>query len=269
MNVNIKSTKIRKLIKLTNGCERTEVYVVPKNYRSFTNKSEYPKSWFVECRFHDPSKKEEYPKGFQYRKKFTKPTLREMKLYAEVFKGEMEHDLDQLNYNPISRTYMNSSHGELNPNLTFIDAPWKVRDKIPFSEDYLKLSRSLLKLIEKVLSQLRYNDLRIFDTKIWHIKNILEAINTTNSVYNKYRSCLSTMFKELLEYGCVEFNLVSSVSKKMEVAKVRQLLSDRKKSIVLQYLHDNHYEFYRYINIFSFPVQGHPNFYVYKQNMLI
>ncbi|CAA7197660.1 hypothetical protein CHRY9293_03735 [Chryseobacterium potabilaquae] len=56
----------KELIKLANGCERTEVYISPKNYKTFTSKSKIPKQWFVECRFYDPKKENEYPKGFQW-----------------------------------------------------------------------------------------------------------------------------------------------------------------------------------------------------------
>ncbi|WP_139326095.1 MULTISPECIES: phage integrase family protein [Chryseobacterium] len=240
------------LIKLTNGCERTGVYFSPKGCMDFTSKSKFSKVWFVECRFYDPKFKDQYPNGFQYRKKFSKDSLRELKIFAEIFKEEMEHKLDELKFNPISKTYMNNSLGELNPDLNFMTALWKVRDKIPFSEDYIGLSRQLLNLIEKVIPELGYGDLRIIDTKIWHVKNILEAIYTTNSVFNKHRSCLKTLFNELLEYGCVEFNPVGSLSKKAETPAIRELLTDRKKAIVLQYLHDNFPEFYRYANIFHY-----------------
>ncbi|KMQ67091.1 hypothetical protein ACM39_14980 [Chryseobacterium sp. FH2] len=219
---------------------------------NFTSISKFSKKWFIECRFYDPKFKEIYPNGFQYRKKFTKPTLRELKIFAEIFKEEMEHKLDDLKFNPISKIYMNNSLGELNPGMKFMDALWKVRDKILFSEDYMRLSRQLLTLIEKVIPELGYTDLRIIDTKIWHIKNILESIYTTNSVFNKHRSCLKTLFNELLEYGCVEFNPVGSLSKKVETPAIRELLTDRKKTIVLQYLHDNFSEFYRYANIFHY-----------------
>ncbi|WP_147474534.1 phage integrase family protein [Chryseobacterium nematophagum] len=242
----------KELIKLANGCERTEVYISPKNYKTFTSKSKIPKQWFVECRFYDPKKENEYPKGFQYRKKFSGTDLQGLKLFAKIYKEEMELKLDVQKFNPITKEYMHENQSNLNPYMNFIKALWVVRDKIPFSKAYLGLSRQLLNKIEKVLPELAYSYLKIGETKTWHIKNILEAINTTNSVFNKYRSCLSTMFKELLEYGCVEFNPVSPVSKKMEVPKIRQLLSDRKKSIVLQYLHDNYPEFYRYASIFFF-----------------
>lgn len=257
INVNIKSTIMKKrnteLIELTNGCQRTGVYFSPKDCLDLSSKSDYPKNWFVECRFYDPKFKDRYPTGFQFRKKFTKSTLRELKVYAEVYKEEMEHKLDKLKFNPITKSFMNESFGELNPDLLFIDALWKVRDKMNYSDDYIDLSRQILNLIDKALPELQYSKLKIFDTKIFHMKNILEKLYTTESVFNKYRSCLKNMFDELLEYGCVEFNPVSSLKKKVENKKDRVIFADDKTvAIVLQYLHDNYPTFYRYTNIFRY-----------------
>ncbi|MPS66835.1 hypothetical protein [Chryseobacterium sp.] len=247
-------SKKKELIKLKNGCLRTEVYFSPKDCLLLKANADFPKNWFVECRFHDPKKKNEYPKGFQYRKKFSGTNLQELKLTAKIFKEEMEKNLDELNYNPISKTFMNQIkiQGDLNPELKFMDALWKVRDKIPFSKDYVSLSRQMLNLIDKAIIELEYTDLKIIETKIWHIKNILENIYTTNSVFNKHRSCLKSMFNELLEYGCVEFNPVTSVSKKAETPKIRELLTDEKSLIVYDYLRNNHPTFFRYAKMFFY-----------------
>ncbi|GAB0156246.1 hypothetical protein CHRYSEOSP005_15100 [Chryseobacterium sp. Alg-005] len=240
------------LVKLTNGCKRTGVYFSPKDCMNFTSKSKFRNEWFVECRFYDPNFKERYPDGFQYRKKFTKENLRELKVYAEVYKEEMEHKLDVLNYNPITKKFMNEYKSELNPDLKFMEALWRVRNKIIFSDDYISFSRQVLNLIEQVIPKLEYENLRIIETKTLHLKNILESIFTTESVYNKQRSCLKTLFDELLQYGCVEYNPITSLKKKIEVPEVRELLDERKVHIVLQYLHDRYPTFYRYTNIFRY-----------------
>lgn len=242
----------KELIKLGSGCERTAVFISPRNYQSFTSKSDFPKNWFVECRFHDPKFKSEYPKGLQYRRKFSGTDLQVLKLTAKIYKEEMEALLDNKRYNPITKLYMHENRSEINPYTSFIQALWLIREKVPFSDDYKSLSKQLLNRIEKVLPELSYTNLLIGETKIWHIKNILETINTTNSVFNKYRSCLSTLFKELLEYGCCEYNPVSSVSKKMEVPEIRKVLSKKKQTLVYEYLRVNFPEFFRYAKIFFY-----------------
>ena len=248
----IATKRKRALTQLANGCSRTEIYYSPKDCLEFSSKSDYPKTWFVECRFHDPQFKERYPTGFPYRKSFSSDNLHELKLTAKVYKEEMERGLDELHYNPITKKFFQSDYVELNPGLPFMDALWKVRDKINFSKDYISLSRQILNRMEKVLPELGYSNLRIMGTRIFHIKNILQKIYTTESVFNKQRSCLKTMFDELLEYGCVEFNPVSSLKKKMELPGERNVFDDGMTSVVLQYLHDKYPTFYRYTNIFRY-----------------
>lgn len=239
------------LVKLTNGCTRTGVYFLPKDCMDFTSKSDFPRDWAVECRFYDPKFKDKYPRGFQYRRKFSSDSLNELKLIGKIYKDEMQVRLDNDKFNPITKSYMNSE--TLHPELLFTDALWKVRDKMGYSKDYIKLSRQLLNLIDGSISQLGYSELKIINTEIFHIKNILEKIYTTESVFNKHRSCLKNMFDELLEYGCVKFNPVSSLKKKVENTKERVVYKDeRMVSTVLQYLHDNYPTFYRYTNIFRY-----------------
>lgn len=239
------------LIKLLNGCHRTGVYFLPKDCLDFTTKSDFPKEWAVECRFYDPKYKQKYPKGFQYRRKFSSDSLHVLKRTAIVYKDLMETRMDIEHYNPITKSIM--SNESIYPEMLFKDALWAVRDKMNYSDDYKRLSRQLLNLIDGALPVLGYTELRIFDTKIFHIKNILEKIHTTESVFNKHRSCLKNMFDELLEYGCVEFNPVSSLKKKVENTKERVVYKDEiMVSTVLQYLHDNYPSFYVYTNIFRY-----------------
>lgn len=98
------------LINLVNGCSRTEVFISPKKYQTFT-KSNFVKNWFVECRFHDPAFIEKYPEGFQYCKKFSGDNLMDLKMISKVFKEEMEKMLDEKNFNPITKAYMTNSKG--------------------------------------------------------------------------------------------------------------------------------------------------------------
>lgn len=239
------------LIKLLNGCHRTGVYFLPKDCLDFTAKSDFPNEWAVECRFYDPKFKTKYPKGFQYRRKFSSDSLHVLKRTAILYKELMEERLDKEHFNPITKSIM--SNQSIYPEMLFIDALWAIRDKMNYSDDYIKLSRQLLNLIEGVIPELSYQDLKIIETEIFHIKNILEKIFTTESVFNKHRSCLKNMFDELLEYGCVKFNPVGSLKKKVENTKERVVYKDEiEVSAILQYLNDNYPTFYRYTNIFRY-----------------
>jgi len=245
----------KKLKDLNIGCSRTEVFISPKNYKALKAKSIMPKYWFVECRFFDPTFLEQYPSGFQFRKKFSGLDLPSMKFTAEVFKEEMENQLDKLNYNPLTKEYMSDGSCNLYPGLLFIDALEKTHEKLKSvykTAHHSKQVQWCINRIKKVQYQARVENLRISEIRTHHIKNLLDKMNLTDSVYNKFRTYLMSLFKELAQYGCVESNYIRDISKREENAKVRFILTDRKFDIVFNYLLENLPEFFRYASIFFY-----------------
>ena len=245
----------KKLKQLPNGCSRTEVFISPKNYKSIKTKAQLPKYWFVECRFFDPNFSDKYPHGFQYRKKFSGSTIPELKTAAEIYKEEMEKNLDALNFNPITKGFMNERNSDLHPNLFFVDALEKTYRKLEPSyktEHHKKQVRCMIKRIKRVQYIARVEFVMISEIRTWHIKNLLDALNLTNSVYNKFRTYLMGLFKELVQYGCVDTNYIRDISKREEIAKVRKILTPEKFDLVFDYLKENHPEFFRYAVIFHY-----------------
>lgn len=175
-----------------------------------------------------------------------------MKKTAEIYKEEMEHNLDKSNYNPITKTFYHVNSNQLSPNMHLIPALNAVREKMIVTDHHAKQLRCCIVRIEKVLPLLRYEFMSVSEFKIWHIKNILDELKLTNSVYNKFRSYLKRMFRELIEYGCAFHNPCTDISKRMEIAKVRKILSDEKLKAVYNYLEENHYNFFRYAKIFFY-----------------
>lgn len=254
MTVNIKSTLMRKtLISLVNGCSRTDVYISPKNYE-LLKKSNFPRNWFVECRFHDPAFIEKYPNGFQYRKKFSSDDLSELKLTAKIFKEEMEKMLDEKMFNPITKKFMTDRVGVLHPYMPFVEALEKSFDKLKqtYSKSHSYEVHRTLKKVKLVKDQLGFQNLLINEVRTWHIKNILESQNLTDSVYNKSRSYLMGLFSELIEFGCCEYNPVRDISRKIQIKKIRPVITDNKLKHVFYYLRDKHYNFFRYGKIFFY-----------------
>lgn len=243
----------KKLKNLINGCSRTEVFISPKDYLTFT-KSNFKKNWFVECRFHDPEFKERYPNGFQYRKKFSSNDLQELKLTAKVFKEEMELDLDERKYNPISLVYMTERKGSLSPYLAFIDALKKAHSNlsIKWSKGYSNDVLRLINDIDKIKTKIGFESLLISEIQTWHVKTMLEDLNLTDSVFNHSRSHLQSLFKELKQYGCCKENPVNDISTRVEEIKIREVLTKEDMLIVHKYLHDKQYSFYRYGEIFFY-----------------
>ncbi|WP_234110105.1 tyrosine-type recombinase/integrase [Chryseobacterium sp. R2A-55] len=245
----------KKLKELPNGCSRTEVFVSPKNYKSIKNKSQLPKYWFVECRFFDPHFAEKYPAGFQYRKKFSGASIQELKTAAEIYKDEMENTLDVLKYNPLSKIYMNDRSSDLHPGLYFVEALEKTFEKLKTkykTNEHRKQVRCMIARIKSLQYKARLDLVRITEIRTWHIKNLLDIMDLTDSVYNKFRNYLSTLFKELAQYGCVDTNYIRDISKREENPKVRKVLTPEKFEFVFNYLKENLPEFFRYATIFHY-----------------
>ncbi len=245
----------KKLKELQNGCSRTEVFISPKNYKSIKTKAQMPKYWFVECRFFDPQFSEKYPSGFQCRRKFSGSDLKELKAAAEIYKEELEHHLDTRNYNPITKSYMADRGGGLHPNIGFVEALEKTHEILKKSyktEHHAKQVRCCIARIKKMQYAARVEHLHISEVRTFHIKNLLEAMNLTDSVYNKFRTYLMSLFKELVQYGCVETNYIRDISKREETAKVRRILTDERFDLVFDYLREKHPTFFRYAAIFHY-----------------
>lgn len=239
--------------KLKNGCSRTQVFISPKNYKTLKDKNHLSKQWFVECRFYDPRFSDRYPNGFAFRMRFTSAkNITEKKKIAEIYKKEMEHLLDVLHYNPITRVFNSADPSKLSPDMQLINAFNIIRSKMQVSAHHDKQIRCCIARIEKVLPYLGYDTLSVSDYKIWHIKNILDELNLTNSVYNKFRGYLKRLFAELIEYGCAFQNPCNDISKRKQTINIREVFDEEKFNIVFDYLKHNHYEFYRYAMIFYY-----------------
>ncbi|WP_027384947.1 tyrosine-type recombinase/integrase [Epilithonimonas caeni] len=236
---------------LKNGCSRTEVFISPKNYKELRSKEDLKKKWFVQCIFYDPLFESKYPKGFQYRMKVNVfDNIIERKKAVEATKEEMIKGLDFHNFNPISKQYMVSESEELRPDLFLYEALTISQNTISASPHHLKQIRCAVNRMQKFIEVLRYDFIFIKDIKIWHIKNLLEKMKLTPSVYNKFRHYLMTLFRELIQYGCIDHNPVRDITKKIEATKIRKVLTKKNVNIILKYLQGNHYEFYRYTQIF-------------------
>ena len=99
--------------------------------------------------------------------------------------------------------------------------------------------------------QFGYQNMVVSEITRRHIKYILSGLTgIAPKTYNKFRSYLMSIFKELLELECVEYNPVTDISRRKETLKVRQTLSMRERKAVNDHLKANYYEFWRFIQIF-------------------
>ncbi|NAW50061.1 hypothetical protein GNY06_01180, partial [Elizabethkingia argentiflava] len=118
--------------------------------------------------------------------------------------------------------------GELSPDTFFIDALELAYEKIEASPHHIKQVKHCIARLKPFFKRLKYDELKISEIKIWHIKNALEQAKLTPSVYNKFRSYLMSLFKEMIQYGCIDHNPCREIIKKKITKTIRETLSDEK-----------------------------------------
>lgn len=162
----------------------------------------------------------------------------------------MERELDVNNFNPISKIYMADNSKVLSPTTDFKSAVEIARLKLIGSDKHLNEVRIAITRFLKSVDALNYSYINVEEVKIWHIKNCLDHCALSDSYYNKFRQYLKDVFKELVERGCIDHNPVRDISKRKTVSKIRELISDEKLKYIDKFLKREHYNFYRYKEIF-------------------
>ncbi|RLJ34191.1 phage integrase family protein [Chryseobacterium sp. 7] len=244
----------RSKILLPNGCSCSTPSVFPKDWKTAGKKS-LTLTWKIQYYFHDPLFKDKYPYG-----RLT--IVKGMNEYKDIedrrnaTKILLENELKTLKegYNPIQKKSIavieDSQYIELSPYTPFIKALELAYDKISASSIHLKQVKQCIARLKPFFERLKYDELKISEVKIWHIKNAFEHAKLTPSVYNKYRSVMMSLFKELIQYGCIEHNPCREISKQKTIVTIRETLSDSKYQIVHDYIEENYPDFFRYFKIF-------------------
>jgi integrase len=159
-------------------------------------------------------------------------------------------------YNPITKTFMIKDEPKeidktkLNPELMYLDAINLAFEKLVGSKSHLNEIRIAKNRFIKAATELRLNETKIKDLEIPEVKEILDYLKLKDSYYNKYLSYMSSIFTELIEYGCVKFNHFKMFRKRKIQQKIREVLTDIEFNDIATYLEENYYEFYRYAMIF-------------------
>ena len=225
----------------------SEITVTPANWKTGTKSDLLTKDWIISYYFYSDLA----PKGKQIRIKGMNraKTLEEKRNLTKQL-VENEKNLLLSGYDPILKKFPNLDYEELSPNTPFIKALELAYDKISASSIHLKQVKQCIARLTPFFVRLKYDELKISEVKIWHIKNAFENAKLTPSVYNKYRSVMMSLFKELIKYGCIEHNPCREISKQKITVTIRETLSDSKYQIVHDYIEENYPDFFRYFKIF-------------------
>jgi site-specific recombinase XerC len=245
------------MILLPFGCYCSPLKVHPKNWQ--TSSAPIKKDWYVFYRFYDPVFRDSPKlkkgklviiKGVNHFKTRTeRQSETQLLLDQELLK------LKEAAYNPITGKSMHIQESfEIEPFTPFIEALTKAEQRIQVAPSTRRDLRSMLRYVTNAAIHLRYNELPIKAISRKHIKQVLSHIDIyygENSYrYNKIRSYLMILYKELIELETVEVNPLRDIAKKKRTEKLRRLPSIEDRCTIDQYLKEHQYRLWLFMHIF-------------------
>lgn len=239
------------MIQLPNGCYCSNLTVHPANWKQTS--ASVKSDWWIHYRFYDPNEKERYPKGKQC---IVKGGLNKFKTVAErragvkVILEELLHMLQVEGYNPITNIIAQTNGLDINEQTTWYDAITYVAGKLKTANSTVGDIKSMLKYLKEAGDKIRIQHLTISQLSRKQVKLLLEAAGGSNHRYNKYRSYLMMIFKELLELEVVENNPIRELSKKATNEVLRNVLSPEERMRIQLHLKNAQPDFFRFIEIF-------------------
>jgi site-specific recombinase XerC len=246
------------MIILPFGCSCSTLSVSPKNWKS--KNASVKKTWFVFYRFYDPTFKDnpKYKegklvifKGFNH--------IKDLAARQNEVRIRIDKEISKLKetaYNPILGREIGINHQiyDIEPTTPFIEALTLVEKRIKASPSTKRDLKSTLRFVTKAAIHLRYNEITIKTISRKHIKQVLSQIDLyygeSSHRYNKIRSYLMMMYKELIELETVEVNPMRDISKKKGVEKLRILPSVETRQLIDGYLKEHQYRLWLFMHIF-------------------
>ena len=244
---------------LPNDCSCSELTVTPKDWK--TNSNTIKRKWHIQYYFYDPFFKDD-PK-YKYGKFVIIKGMNRLKTISERRGATKELIANELlllreeGYNPITgqKNVVLKNDYEIEPTCYFIEALRKAFLHLKLSDSTKADVKCVLKGFEKSVNGLGLYRLSIQDVRRKHVKQALENCESiidgwSANRFNKYRSYLQMMFKELVELETIEFNPVNEISKKKTTTKIRTILSLEERKAIDVHLKNKCRNFWLFVNIF-------------------
>jgi len=244
--------------KLPFDCYCSDLKVHPKNW--LTPKASTKKDWYIYYRFYDPKFKDniQYKKGKLILLKGMN-SFNDLKERQSKTQKIIDAELDKLlnrSYNPIKGVEFECGQmlSEITPDAPLMVALRAVEKQISGSVSTKRDLKSILNFVSKAALILGYAELPINSISRKHFKQLLTQVDMTHGEsahrYNKIRTYLMMLYKELIELEVVETNPLRDISKKKIVQKLRKLPSQESRKIINDYLKSNQYRFWLFMQIF-------------------
>jgi hypothetical protein len=249
------------MIQLPNGCYCSKPTVNPDNWQT-GGKSLLQKSWYIQYYFHDPRLRDD-PK-YKYGKLVIVKGMNMFKTLAERREATsrlMENELALLRnegYNPITLQRFTDSASVVSdiPGLTpLCNALELAKQKLICERHTIEDIDSMLRYINPAATALQLDVVPVEEIRQKHIKLILEQCGKMKETFsghrfNKYRSYLMILFKELMQLESIPANPVRDIAKQKTVKRIRKTLTDKDRKRIEKHLKKKSPQFLNFLHIF-------------------
>lgn len=249
------------MIQLSNNCRVGKMSVFPSNWES--QKANKKLVWKISYWFFDDNlgtKRRKIIKGFHR----YETLLEKQEAVQEALEIEMEN-LQKKGMNEIRQTFLTDT-SEISPRTPFLKAlEYSLKSHSGDRDTKIDITSSL-KYFSIAASNLRFDRLPVGEVEKRHIKFILDDMANIKTYINKQgkevlkvwnermfnhtRAIVSLLFGPLVEVDAVKLNPVAGVKKKTKLKKIRQVPTESDRVILNTLIKENHYSFYRFIQIF-------------------
>ncbi|WP_346236773.1 tyrosine-type recombinase/integrase [Niabella insulamsoli] len=216
--------KRKNQIRLPNGCWCSPLTVHPKNWEKGGEKS-LKEKWYISYRFYDPKRVDK--QGNLIPKQVILKGMNELFTHRERTKATkmiIESELTILveqGFNPITQEFKPDTEYEaiLSPSTRLYKALAKSAETIDVAPTTRAEVKGVVKYATKSIFSLKLTGLEVGETRIKHIRAILDNCANikevwNNNQFNVYRKCLNMLFVELIEQGAIEHNPAREIKKR-------------------------------------------------------
>jgi integrase len=245
------------MFSLPNGCSRSNISVVPKNWESRTAPINRP--WRIQYRFYDPALRHTDKWGQQ----ITIKGMNHLQILAdrqgatrELITWELRR-LEDEGFNPITGAVIppDNVEGELGPDTFFYKALSLAFKRLECADGTKEDIEIALGPIKKALYALKFDKIPVSEVRIRNIVLLLEKVGKskggwTPSNFNHFRSYLQMLFKIIVPLANMQGNPVKDVVKMKETKKQKRVLSDKERQRIDKHLKATDYNFWRFLHIF-------------------
>lgn len=249
--------KRHKQIKLANNCRYSTPSVHPSNWER-GGQSLLKQDWYIKYRFYDDNLKQS--KSIMIRcNKFD--DIDERRGFVDEKLAGIKQALEVNGYNPIAETqesdFADVEITDVSKSTPLVDALKFARSKLKKAATTMRDLDMVIGNVDKALTVLNLRHLTIGLAGKKHLRMICDECSkkkdgtTSEDKFNRHRTYLGILYKELCEFDAVEVNIPLALSVKDEpIKEMRTTLTVEERQKIDAHFKKYHPNFWRFIHIF-------------------